>query len=54
MTKAEQVVFVIDDDPSMRTAVRDLIEAVGNACKGSDRGMCRSIQKTQTVIITVV
>src|SRR5882724_2422781 len=29
MKKAEQAVFVIDDDPSMRTAIRELIEAVG-------------------------
>jgi len=33
MTKAEQVVFVIDDDPSMRTAIRELIEAVGMSCQ---------------------
>jgi FixJ family two-component response regulator len=33
MTKAEQVVFVIDDDPSMRIAIRDLIEAVGMSCQ---------------------
>jgi RNA polymerase sigma factor (sigma-70 family) len=33
MTPAEQVVFVIDDDPSMRTAVRELIEAVGLGCQ---------------------
>lgn len=33
MKKAEQVVFVIDDDPSMRTAIKDLIEAVGMSCQ---------------------
>ena len=33
MTKAEQVVFVIDDDPSMRMAIRELIEAVGMSCQ---------------------
>ena len=33
MKKAEQVVFVIDDDASMQTAIRDLIEAVGLSCQ---------------------
>ena len=33
MKKTEQVVFVIDDDPSMRTAIRELIEAVGMSCQ---------------------
>lgn len=33
MKKAEQVVFVIDDDPSMRMAIRELIEAVGLSCQ---------------------
>lgn len=33
MKKAEQVVFVIDDDPSVRTAIKDLIEAVGMSCQ---------------------
>lgn len=33
MKRAEQVVFVIDDDPSMRTAIRELIEAVGISCQ---------------------
>jgi len=33
MEKAEQVVFVIDDDPSMRTAIKELIEAVGISCQ---------------------
>ncbi|MCM3903354.1 MAG: response regulator transcription factor [Pyrinomonadaceae bacterium] len=33
MKKAEQVVFVIDDDPSMRAAIRELIEAVGISCQ---------------------
>jgi FixJ family two-component response regulator len=33
MKKAEQVVFVIDDDPSMQTAIRELIEAVGLSCQ---------------------
>jgi FixJ family two-component response regulator len=30
---ADQVVFVIDDDPSMRSAIKDLIEAVGIRCQ---------------------
>ena len=29
MKKAEQIVFVIDDDLSMRTAIKRLVEAVG-------------------------
>jgi RNA polymerase sigma factor (sigma-70 family) len=33
MNKPEQVVFVIDDDPSMRTAIKELIEAVGMSCQ---------------------
>lgn len=33
MKKAEQVVLVIDDDPSMCMAIRDLIEAVGLTCQ---------------------
>ena len=33
MKKADQVVFVIDDDPSMRTAIKELIEAVGISCQ---------------------
>lgn len=33
MKNADQVVFVIDDDPSMRTAIRELIEAVGLSCQ---------------------
>jgi RNA polymerase sigma factor (sigma-70 family) len=33
MKKAEQVVFVIDDDASMRTAIGELIEAVGLRCQ---------------------
>jgi RNA polymerase sigma factor (sigma-70 family) len=33
MKHSEQVVFVIDDDPSMRTAIRELIEAVGLNCQ---------------------
>ena len=33
MKKSEQVVFVIDDDPSMRTAIKELIEAVGMSCQ---------------------
>ena len=33
MKKADQVVFVIDDDPSMRTAIKELIEAVGLSCQ---------------------
>jgi FixJ family two-component response regulator len=33
MKKEDQIVFVIDDDPSMRTAIRELIEAVGLRCQ---------------------
>lgn len=33
MKIAEQVVFVIDDDPAMRTAIKELIEAVGISCQ---------------------
>src|SRR5258706_2207523 len=33
MKKAEQMVFVIDDDASMRTAIGELIEAVGLSCQ---------------------
>jgi FixJ family two-component response regulator len=33
MKKFEQVVYVIDDDPSMRTAIKELIEAVGMSCQ---------------------
>jgi RNA polymerase sigma factor (sigma-70 family) len=33
MKEAEQVVLVIDDDPSMRSAIRELIEAVGLTCQ---------------------
>lgn len=33
MKNPEQVVFVIDDDPSMRTAIKELIEAVGMSCQ---------------------
>jgi FixJ family two-component response regulator len=38
MTKAEQVVFVIDDDPSMRKAIGELIEAVGISCQTFESG----------------
>src|SRR6266850_2052198 len=38
MKKAEQVVFVIDDDPSMLTAIRELIEAVGLSCQTFESG----------------
>lgn len=38
MKKADQVVFVIDDDPSMRTAIKDLIEAVGISCQAFGSG----------------
>ena len=38
MKKAEQVVFVIDDDPSIRTAIRELIEAVGLNCQTFESG----------------
>ena len=33
MKTPEQVVFVLDDDPSMRTAIKELIEAVGMSCQ---------------------
>ena len=33
MKKTDQLVFVIDDDPSMRTAIKELIEAVGLSCQ---------------------
>ncbi|HEY9500095.1 MAG TPA: response regulator transcription factor [Pyrinomonadaceae bacterium] len=33
MKNPEQMVFVIDDDPSMRTAIKELIEAVGLNCQ---------------------
>jgi len=33
MKSPEQVVFVIDDDPSMRIAIKELIEAVGMSCQ---------------------
>ncbi|HWX41585.1 MAG TPA: response regulator transcription factor [Blastocatellia bacterium] len=33
MKKAEQVVYVVDDDPSMREAVKTLIETVGLGCR---------------------
>ena len=33
MKEAEQVVFVIDDDPSMLMAIRELIEGVGLTCQ---------------------
>jgi FixJ family two-component response regulator len=33
MKTPEQVVFVLDDDPSMRTAIKELIEAVGISCQ---------------------
>jgi RNA polymerase sigma factor (sigma-70 family) len=33
MKQPEQVVFVIDDDPSMRIAIKELIEAVGLTCQ---------------------
>jgi RNA polymerase sigma factor (sigma-70 family) len=33
MKEAEQVVLVIDDDPSMRSAITELIEAVGLTCQ---------------------
>jgi FixJ family two-component response regulator len=36
--KAEQVVFVIDDDPSMRAAITSLIEAVGLTCQAFASG----------------
>jgi RNA polymerase sigma factor (sigma-70 family) len=38
MKKAEQVVFVIDDDSSMRTAISELIEAVGISCQTFESG----------------
>jgi FixJ family two-component response regulator len=33
MKKAEQVVYVVDDDPSMREAIKTLIETVGLSCR---------------------
>ena len=33
MKKADQLVLVIDDDPSMRLAITELIEAVGLSCQ---------------------
>ena len=33
MKKADQLVLVIDDDPSMRLAITELIEAVGLSCR---------------------
>jgi RNA polymerase sigma factor (sigma-70 family) len=33
MKSPEQVVFVIDDDPSMRAAIKELIQAVGISCQ---------------------
>ena len=33
MKNPEQIVFVIDDDPSMRMAIKELIEAVGMSCQ---------------------
>ena len=38
MKKADQVVFVIDDDASMRTAIKELIEAVGMSCQTFESG----------------
>jgi len=38
MKKLEQMVFVIDDDPSMRTAIKELIEAVGLNCQTFSSG----------------
>lgn len=38
MQKPQQVVFVIDDDPSIRTAIKDLIEAVGMSCQTFESG----------------
>ena len=38
MQKEEQVVFVVDDDPSMRRAVKELIEAVGLSCRTFESG----------------
>jgi FixJ family two-component response regulator len=38
MNKADQLVFVVDDDPSMRTAIKELIEAVGLSCQTFESG----------------
>jgi RNA polymerase sigma factor (sigma-70 family) len=38
MKKTDQLVFVIDDDPSMRTAIKELIEAVGLSCQTFESG----------------
>src|SRR3954467_9856091 len=33
MTRFDKVVFVIDDDPSMREAIKTLIETIGLECR---------------------
>lgn len=38
MKKTDQLVFVVDDDPSMRTAIKELIEAVGLSCQTFESG----------------
>jgi FixJ family two-component response regulator len=38
MKNPDQMVFVIDDDPSMRTAIKELIEAVGLNCQTFSSG----------------
>jgi FixJ family two-component response regulator len=38
MKKPDQVVLVIDDDPSIRMAIRELIEAVGISCQTFESG----------------
>ena len=38
MKKSDQVVFVIDDDASMRSAIKELIEAVGISCQTFESG----------------
>jgi FixJ family two-component response regulator len=38
MKNTGQIVYVIDDDPSMRTALKELIEAVGLSCQTFESG----------------
>ena len=38
MKNTEQIVYVIDDDPSMRIALKELIEAVGLSCQTFESG----------------
>jgi len=38
MKNVEQVVYIVDDDPSMRDAVKTLIETVGLSCRAFESG----------------